>query len=310
MPRLGWASEEGTLIEWLKQDGDPSGAATSSASSRATRPRWRWSPSTRACCGFPPPRRRPAPSSPPWAPCSATSSHPVKRSPPPGPVRAAAPAGGAATRDTVVAVTADARAARGAGPTASPRARRVAAELRVNWSMKGSGRTGRIVERDVRAAGQLQPAERRAPADRRADERERPDDRSGDADDRRRCHRAGPPPHHCRGRGGGRRRRASVVHRLLRQARRRRPRRAPRAERLAGRRAHHPARGHPRRRGRRHDAGTPHLRAARRGGKVAPTLATESAALIAQARAGAVSPDALRGGTFTVSNLGAYEIVS
>ena len=23
MPRLGWASEEGTLIEWLKQDGDP-----------------------------------------------------------------------------------------------------------------------------------------------------------------------------------------------------------------------------------------------------------------------------------------------
>ena len=23
MPRLGWASEEGTLIEWLKKDGDP-----------------------------------------------------------------------------------------------------------------------------------------------------------------------------------------------------------------------------------------------------------------------------------------------
>ena len=37
-------------------------------------------------------------------------------------------------------------------------------------------------------------------------------------------------------------------------------------------------------------------------------LAAESAALIAQARAGTVSPDALRGGTFTVSNLGAYEI--
>ena len=43
-------------------------------------------------------------------------------------------------------------------------------------------------------------------------------------------------------------------------------------------------------------------------GKSLRALATESAALIAQARAGTVSPDALRGGTFTVSNLGAYEI--
>jgi len=43
-------------------------------------------------------------------------------------------------------------------PTISPRARRVANELGVDWtSVKGSGRTGRIVERDVRqAAEQLQ----------------------------------------------------------------------------------------------------------------------------------------------------------
>jgi len=38
-------------------------------------------------------------------------------------------------------------------PTISPRAKRVAAELNVDWqSLQGSGRTGRIVERDVRAA--------------------------------------------------------------------------------------------------------------------------------------------------------------
>jgi pyruvate dehydrogenase E2 component (dihydrolipoamide acetyltransferase) len=43
-------------------------------------------------------------------------------------------------------------------------------------------------------------------------------------------------------------------------------------------------------------------------GKSLRGLATESAALVAQARAGTVSPDALRGGTFTVSNLGAWEI--
>jgi pyruvate dehydrogenase E2 component (dihydrolipoamide acetyltransferase) len=43
-------------------------------------------------------------------------------------------------------------------------------------------------------------------------------------------------------------------------------------------------------------------------GKPLRALAAESAALVAAARAGTVSPDALRGGTFTVSNLGAYEI--
>jgi len=42
---------------------------------------------------------------------------------------------------------------RSAGPTISPRARRVAAELGVEWRvLTGSGRTGRIVERDVRTA--------------------------------------------------------------------------------------------------------------------------------------------------------------
>ncbi len=40
-------------------------------------------------------------------------------------------------------------------PAASPRACRVAAELGVEWSkVRGSGRTGRIVERDVRAAAE------------------------------------------------------------------------------------------------------------------------------------------------------------
>ena len=52
---------------------------------------------------------------------------------------------------------------RSAGPTISPRARRVASELGVEWrALTGSGRTGRIVERDVRAAaarsGQAVPA--------------------------------------------------------------------------------------------------------------------------------------------------------
>jgi len=48
-------------------------------------------------------------------------------------------------------------------PASTPRARRVAAELDVDWrELQGSGRTGRIVERDVRAAveaRQSQPSE-------------------------------------------------------------------------------------------------------------------------------------------------------
>jgi pyruvate dehydrogenase E2 component (dihydrolipoamide acetyltransferase) len=40
------------------------------------------------------------------------------------------------------------------GPVASPRARRVARELGISWeSLRGSGISGRILERDVRAAG-------------------------------------------------------------------------------------------------------------------------------------------------------------
>jgi pyruvate dehydrogenase E2 component (dihydrolipoamide acetyltransferase) len=44
-------------------------------------------------------------------------------------------------------------------PTISPRAKRVAGEMGIDWvNLKASGRTGRIRERDVRAAGQSVPA--------------------------------------------------------------------------------------------------------------------------------------------------------
>jgi pyruvate dehydrogenase E2 component (dihydrolipoamide acetyltransferase) len=44
-------------------------------------------------------------------------------------------------------------------PIASPRARRAASELGIDWkNLKGSGRTGRIRERDVRAAATRSPA--------------------------------------------------------------------------------------------------------------------------------------------------------
>ena len=49
-------------------------------------------------------------------------------------------------------------AARSDGAAISPRARRVAVELNVEWAgLTGSGRTGRIIERDIRAAAASQP---------------------------------------------------------------------------------------------------------------------------------------------------------
>jgi pyruvate dehydrogenase E2 component (dihydrolipoamide acetyltransferase) len=50
------------------------------------------------------------------------------------------------------------------GPVASPRARRVAQELGIDWTtLLGSGRTGRIRERDVRAAARAPAADRLVP---------------------------------------------------------------------------------------------------------------------------------------------------
>ncbi|MEO7913643.1 MAG: 2-oxo acid dehydrogenase subunit E2 [Roseiflexaceae bacterium] len=56
------------------------------------------------------------------------------------------------------------RIPRRVGPTISPRARRVATELGVEWAaLAGSGRTGRIVERDIRAlAAQIPTGQVRA----------------------------------------------------------------------------------------------------------------------------------------------------
>ena len=50
------------------------------------------------------------------------------------------------------------------GPVASPRARRVARELGVSWeALSGSGISGRILERDVRAAGKVAPTPQTIP---------------------------------------------------------------------------------------------------------------------------------------------------
>ncbi len=75
----------------------------------------------------------------------------------PGPAVASssAPAGGAELAGTEAV---DGRRASGKGPAASPRARRRAGELGVDYTaLSGSGPNGRIIERDVVAAAQARP---------------------------------------------------------------------------------------------------------------------------------------------------------
>jgi pyruvate dehydrogenase E2 component (dihydrolipoamide acetyltransferase) len=195
-----------------------------------------------------------------------------------------------------------------AGPTVSPRARRVAAELRVDWTvLRGSGRTGRIVERDVRSAGADRPNSVRRLIGERLSASVRtsaPVTLTTDADatelvrvraalqGEARATDETPPSY------------TDCFVKLVAVALSEHP--ALNASLDGERLVRHPA----------IHVGiavdTPRgllacvLRDA--PGKSLRVLAAESASLIAAARAGTVSPDALRGGTFTVSNLGAYEV--
>jgi pyruvate dehydrogenase E2 component (dihydrolipoamide acetyltransferase) len=188
MPRFGWTMEEGLLTEWAKQDGDavnvgdvlftvesdkalnevesfetgilrippgapPAGAmvrvgallayvvqpgerapfeAQPSAAALAAKPETAAVKATTEAAAASPPHSQPAPHAT-LAPTPTTVHPPELR---------AGEGGGGVARVRV-----------------SPRARRLAAALSVDVTrLSGSGRTGRIVERDVRAASQSRPA--------------------------------------------------------------------------------------------------------------------------------------------------------
>jgi pyruvate dehydrogenase E2 component (dihydrolipoamide acetyltransferase) len=190
MPRLGWSMEEGTLVEWRKRDGEPvlageilcvieSEKAEQEVESFdggilrippdspppgarvpvGTLLAWIVTPGEAApfesAAPSPPgrgaasggPGREPVESRSPAGVVPAGPGHPMTRGAVVGdgmPVGSAGPA-------PAMAMPPDAAPA-GAPPAISPRARRAARELGVDWrDLRGSGRTGRIVERDVRA---------------------------------------------------------------------------------------------------------------------------------------------------------------
>ncbi len=169
MPRLGWTMEEGSLVEWLKKDGEavqPGDIVFTVETDKAIN----------EIESFESGILRIPPDSPaagvmvPVGGLLAYLVQPGEAAPfesgavaPSAPAEttgAAIPPDDAETGISAPASDVPAAAAvpttassNGNGPTISPRARRVAGELGVDWTtLTGSGSTGRIRERDVRAA--------------------------------------------------------------------------------------------------------------------------------------------------------------
>lgn len=196
MPRLGWNMEEGTLVEWLKKDGDPviqgemvctiegDKAAADVESFEtgilkipdASPPTGRTVP-VGTLLGFVVAEHEIETFDPNAARTDDTGRGGVVAGPAGGtePV-VAGPAGGMASagiktsgleqegsvaRVPAVGIRSDLRREQDA-PAISPRARRAARSAGIDWrSLKGTGRSGRIVERDVlEAARRHDPARR------------------------------------------------------------------------------------------------------------------------------------------------------
>ena len=156
MPRLGWTMEEGTLVEWLKADGEQVevGEILFTVESDKALNEIETFSSGNLC--IPPDAPRPGDTVPVGTLLGyllqAGEKMPTQR--PAGPKQAASPASAAIADPTTEPAAARVERIQSTNgrPAISPRARRIAGELDVNWhQIKGSGQTGRIIERDIRS---------------------------------------------------------------------------------------------------------------------------------------------------------------
>ncbi len=153
MPRLGWTMEEGTLVEWLKTEGEQveTGEILFTVESDKALNEIETFSSGILC--IPPGAPQPGDTVPVGTllgyllqtgeemPTERASASGDPASPIPVP----------ATLHNQPTSAAKPPSTKG-NPTISPRARRIANELNISWHhIKGSGQTGRIIERDVRA---------------------------------------------------------------------------------------------------------------------------------------------------------------
>jgi pyruvate dehydrogenase E2 component (dihydrolipoamide acetyltransferase) len=165
MPRLGWTMETGSIVEWIKKDGDAVKSGDVIFTVESDKAVNEIESFEGGILRIPPDSPKPGESvaighllaylvtpgeAPPFE-AGAPAASPISASTP-----AAASSGvtnGHADRADQAAQVITARTAHGATPPISPRARRVAAAVGLDWTrLQGSGRTGRIIERDIRAA--------------------------------------------------------------------------------------------------------------------------------------------------------------
>lgn len=189
MPRLGWNMEEGTLVEWLKQDGETvrqGEMVCTIEGDKAAAEVESFETGTLKIPDASPPPGQTVPvgtllgfvvaeheieNFDPNADRSDDAGHEGAAV---GPTEGTASAGGSFPEpapgtgteiEQATPVTTDRE--RGA-PAISPRARRAAHSAGIDWrSLKGTGRSGRIVERDVLKADRQHEAARRHEATRR-----------------------------------------------------------------------------------------------------------------------------------------------
>lgn len=149
MPRLGWTMEEGTFGEWLKEDGAavvPGDLLFTVEGDKATQEVEAFDA---GILHIPPDGPQPGQ----VLPVGARLAYILQPGEAVPAVAAAEAAPLPAAQPAPVQGHAQPALAKRVRSAISPRARRVAGELGVDWTqLAGSGRTGRIVERDVRAA--------------------------------------------------------------------------------------------------------------------------------------------------------------
>jgi len=168
MPRLGWTMEEGVFGEWLKADGDPVKPGDLLFTVEGDKASQEVETFESGTLHIPP--GAPAPGT--LVKVGAVLGYLLAAGETvPAAVDSTAPAAPAGVATEPLSIPAAATAAphplpaQATVPAISPRARRVARALSVDWAiLQGSGRTGRIVERDVRAAASahVPPAETEA----------------------------------------------------------------------------------------------------------------------------------------------------
>lgn len=167
MPRLGWTMETGQVVEWRKQAGERVEAGEILLLVESDKAVNEVEALESGILQFAPD----APALGETLPIGTVLAYlttpgealPAAKASDISPAVSGAPASVAASnaaRGTATAATAAPPTGRERrrGPVASPRARRVARELGVSWeALIGTGISGRILERDVRAAGQATP---------------------------------------------------------------------------------------------------------------------------------------------------------